>query len=193
MANRDLYDEEILETFRIGYVDDPLPGHNQYQGMLSIPYLRRSDNGEGMTVSLRFRCVSDHEHIGHGKYNTVHGDKPRMFNTSALIEYDDYVCVTEGEMDAMSLWLCGIPAVGIPGATAWKPHFEPPFWGYQNVYIFTDGDSAGEAFGQTVMERLNNAKILPCPSGHDVNSWLSSGNGYQRIKGMLSDDGHRPY
>src|SRR5690606_22396316 len=28
--------------FRLGYVADPLPGHEMYRGMLAIPYLRRS-------------------------------------------------------------------------------------------------------------------------------------------------------
>lgn len=190
LENRNLYWPELVEEFRLGFVDDPLPGHKKYEGMLAIPYLRRSENDEGMTVSIRFRCLNDHEHIGHGKYNTVHGDRPRMFNTNSLVNYDDFVCITEGEMDAISLHKVGAPAVGIPGAQAWREYFEPPFWGYKNVYVFTDGDQAGDEFGQTIVERLSNAKLIPCPEGHDVNSWLLSGKGRNAIRSVLNNDGH---
>ena len=34
--------KEEMDKFMLGYVAEPLPGHEQYQGMLAIPYLRWS-------------------------------------------------------------------------------------------------------------------------------------------------------
>lgn len=150
-----------------------------YRGMLAIPYLRWAPTGKGKgewaVVSIRFRCIRDHEHQGHGKYNTVSGDRPRMYNTVSLLHAHDKVAITEGEIDAITAKACGIEAVGIPGASSWQPHFREPFLGYETVYILADGDEAGMKFADTVAKSLPNGKIIPSPSGLDVNSWVMSG------------------
>src|SRR5687767_9119586 len=43
---------KALASFRLGYVDSPVVGHEQYRGRLAIPYLTAS----GIT-DLRFRSV----------------------------------------------------------------------------------------------------------------------------------------
>lgn len=141
-----------------------------YRGMMAVPYLRPSWDGELFVASIRFRCLEDHEHQGHGKYNTEAGDRPRMYNTQALLESNDIIAICEGEIDAITAELCGIPAVGVPGAQLWKNHFRDPFLGYETVYILADGDDAGRAFASTVKKDLPNAKHIPMPPGMDVNS-----------------------
>lgn len=163
-----------VDKFRLGYVADPLPGHDMYRGMLAVPYLRRAENGDWSVVSIRFRCIEDHDHKGHGKYMTVSGDRPRMFNTLSLMTPSDTVCVCEGEIDAITAFACGLDAVGIPGATSWQPHFRAPFLGYETVYVLADGDDAGMKFAHTVASSLPNAKIIPFPPGEDVNSVVLS-------------------
>ena len=138
--------------------------------MLSIPYIRQTASGKYTFVSIRFRCIVDHDHKGHGKYMTLPGDRPRMFNTSALLGAESEVGISEGELDAITASLCGIPTVGIPGATSWQPHFVQPFEGYETVFIFADGDEPGMKFATTVAKTLPNSKIIPCPDGMDVNS-----------------------
>ena len=171
----------IVDRFKLGYVADPVPGHDQYKGMLAVPYLRRSESNDALVVSIRFRCLEDHEHIGHGKYNTVAGDPARLYNTRAITESDEYIAITEGEFDAIAMTMAGMAAVGIPGVQTWKDHFDTIFRGYKTVYVFTDGDEAGRGFGRFVCERLKkNAKQIPCPPGEDVNSWLAGG-GYDDI------------
>jgi hypothetical protein len=167
---------EEVENFRLGFVDDPLPGHEQFRGFLAIPYLRRSEKHTGSVVSIRFRCVTDHSHQGHGKYMTVAGDRPRLFNTLALLRRSPTIAITEGEFDAITAQVCGLPAVGVPGAAAWQPHFREPFLGYREVFILSDGDEAGYAFANTVAGSLPNAKIIPMPPGEDVNSFVQKNN-----------------
>lgn len=161
-----------VDNFKLGYVADPLPGHEMFRGFLAIPYLRRSESHQGAVVSIRFRCIEDHEHKGHGKYMTVAGDRPRLFNTLALLRKSATISITEGELDAITAQVCGLPAVGVPGAAAWQPWFREPFLGYREVFILSDGDDAGMTFANTVASSLPNSKIIPMPPGEDVNSFV---------------------
>lgn len=158
--------------FRIGYVDDPLPGHEMYRGMLALPYLRKSYEFDWGVASIRFRCIEGHEHHGHGKYMTVAGDRPRLYNTLSLWKGAETVAITEGELDAIAAEFCDIRAVGVPGATSWQRYFREPFLGYQTVYILADGDEAGMQFANTVASDLPNARIVPMPKGSDVNDFV---------------------
>lgn len=181
LEKRGLMKEEIREVvarFRFGFVSDPLPGHEMYRGMLAIPYLRVSSDGQWSVTQMRFRCLEGPDagmggtcaHEYHGKYNTVAGDKPRLYNTLALIQNDDWIAITEGEIDAVTATVNGIPAVGVPGAKLWHPRFREPFLGYESVYVLADGDKAGVEFAEVVARNLPNAKIIPMPDGEDVNS-----------------------
>lgn len=178
---------EGTEAFGLGYVADPLPGHEQYRGMLSVPYLRRSVSGWSV-VSMRFRCVvPECPHNGHGKYMSLPGDTPRLFNTPVLLADHDWVAITEGEIDAVSASVSGVPAVGVSGVESWKPHWRLPFLGYEAVYVLADGDDPGMRFARGVAKELPNAKILPSAPGEDVNSeMVARGRGYIRDKVMRS-------
>jgi DNA primase len=101
---------------------------------------------------------------------TVAGDRPRLFNTKALLAPSNYVVVTEGELDAVTLEDMGVPAVGVPGAQAWQAHFREPFLGYRKVIVVADGDDAGLSFAQSIAKTLSNASVIVMPAGEDVNS-----------------------
>lgn len=166
--------QPVVEKFRLGFVAEPLLGHEMYRGFLAIPYLRWSQENGWSVVSIRFRCIQDHDHTGHGKYMTQSGDRPRLFNTLALLQPSPVVAITEGEIDAITAQAVGIPTVGIPGAQAWQKWFREPFLGYRDVLILADGDEAGYKMGETVAKNLPNARIVPMPPGEDVNSLVIS-------------------
>lgn len=175
--------KDRVDKFRIGFVDEPLPGHEMYQGMLAIPYLRRTQTGDWSVVSLRFRCLEkDCLHKSHGKYNTVAGDTPRLFNTNALIDSDDEVGIAEGEMDAITGSLLGLPTVGVPGVSSWKPHFTAPFLGYETVWVFADGDTPGREFASGLRPKLPNIRVVQMPNGHDLSSYVLTPEGLADIK-----------
>lgn len=142
-----------------------------FRGFLAIPYLRWSLEFGWSVVSIRFRRLDGRD----PKYLTVAGDRPRLYNTPALLKNTPTIAITEGEIDAISAEACGIPTVGVPGAEAWKPHFREPFLGYREVYVLADGDEPGLRFANTIAEKLPNAKVIPCPTGQDINSLLVSG------------------
>jgi DNA primase len=90
---------------------------------------------------------------------------------------EPYVCVTEGEFDAIAAHQAGLPAVGFPGVSSIKePYYLRPFKGYEAVYILADNDDKGqgETFAEKVAENVQNARIILMPKGHDVNSFLKA-------------------
>jgi DNA primase len=121
-------------------------------------------------ATVRFRRLDG----GNPKYMTVPGDKPRLYNTHALTRYSKDMAITEGELDAVTAELAGIPTVGVPGAQMWKPYFRELFLGYRNVNILADGDEAGMEFARQVAKSLHNSRIIPMPDGEDVNSLVLS-------------------
>lgn len=162
---------DSVNYFRLGVVEDPLPSHEHYQGMLAIPYI--APNGD--TLSIRFRNLAD---TG-PKYLTMPGDKPRPFNTPSIERHAVNICLTEGEIDTMILHQLGLPAIGIPGAKVWKKEWSLIFKPYRIVYVFTDGDTAGREFGQMIAGELSNARIIDMGTyidqdgntvSHDVNT-----------------------
>ena len=165
-----------LSKYRLGFVEEPVPGHEQYKGMLAIPYLRWAPKAGWTVVSIRFRCLLEHQHgqpLCH-KYNTVAGDTSRLYNTAALLEDSDDVGISEGEPDALSATLSGIPTAGVAGAQGWKKHFTKAFLGYRTVFVFGDGDSAGRTFANKVASGLPNGRAVIMPDGEDVSSIVAS-------------------
>ncbi|WP_066904076.1 toprim domain-containing protein [Mycolicibacterium houstonense] len=159
---------------------DPVPGHEQYRGRLAIPYLRWAPDIGWQVVSIRFRRLDDQK----PKYMTVAGDRPRLYNTLALLKRSPVIGLAEGEIDAITADIAGIPTVGVPGTQSWQDHFREPFLGYRDVFVFADGDEAGEKFSEFVAGVLPNAKIIPMPPGEDVNSLVTS-QGAQALKDRI--------
>lgn len=155
-----------MTSYGLGFVAEPLRTHDQYRGMLAIPYFRVHPDHGPLVVSIRFRRLDNSD----PKYMTQAGDRPRLYNTVALTRPSPSIAITEGEIDAITSELVGIGCVGVPGAQAWQPHFREPFLGYRDVYVLADGDEAGQRFANAVAKSLPNARVIPMPPGEDVNS-----------------------
>ncbi|MFT2017700.1 toprim domain-containing protein [Streptomyces sp. 796.1] len=176
---------EQAEQFRVGYVSDPITGHEWYRGRLAIPYLRPA-GGVHALATMRFRCIADecvkdgsgayvqpHEeaHEKHAKYLTIPGHNPHLFNTAALLT-SSTVVLCEGELDAMAVSGLGVPAVGVPGVASWRDHFDPAFAGLATTLVVGDGDEAGRAFTRKVCERLASARPIDLGDGYDANRFI---------------------
>lgn len=175
LASRGLL--QYHKKYSLGYVAEPLEGHKKYRGMLAIPYIRTNPKGEVFVVTIRFRCIQDHDHkdkrVCGQKYRSMPGDTPRLFNTVELTKDHDVIAITEGEMDAIVATECGIPTVSAQGVKSWKPHFSVPFQGYEKVLVLADNDDSrgeGYEFGKMLAAEIPNVKIVEMLRGHDVNS-----------------------
>jgi DNA primase len=163
LASRHI-DRAIAENHRLGVVVDPLPGHERMVGRLVIPYLGRSD----MVSALRFRSLDQSE----PKYLGLPGVELRLFKVRSLHEAGDSIHITEGELDAISLAVCGLHAVGVPGVTSWKKHHPRLFAGFSRVFIWGDGDQPGRGFAEKLAREIDQAIVVPVPDGADCNSLL---------------------
>ncbi len=146
-----------------------MPGHEDYAGWVTIPYLRPAG-----PVALKFRRLDD----GKPKYLSLPGYGTHLFNTEALRGPGRVVGACEGEFDAIILTACcGIPTVGIPGATQWRNRREwPELFEGRQVLMFPDvdrkkeGDDPGDKLGKAVAESLDSVRVvrLPEPEGEDT-------------------------
>lgn len=174
---------DVAKRFELGTVVDPLNGHEDYTGWLSIPYL----TAMGICVSVKFRRLDD----GKPKYGQPTGQKQHLYNVSDILIASPRIVVCEGELDAVVVsGVLGIPAVGVPGVTAWKPHFAKLFTGYDTVYIVGDNDSKedgtnpGAEFSRRVQSELSNGVIVTLPPAMDINDFYLI-NGKQETEKLL--------
>jgi DNA primase len=167
--------KEAQTFFRLGYVGNPLKGHEKYSGSLSIPYI----TGSGV-VTLRFRT------FGRGaKYLSLPGAVGRPFGVGLLGE-EAPVYIVEGELDAISCWIAGLPTVGFPGANTWAPVFSRIFR-FRSVVVVADGDEPGMRFAEEVARDIERCDIISCPPGEDANSILVS-QGPEGLRNLVGAD-----
>ncbi|MFC4501730.1 MULTISPECIES: topoisomerase [Streptomyces] len=181
--------DDVAPSFGLGFVASAIPGHERYAGHLAIPYLRPA-GGEDSVATVRFRCIADkcvkdadgryffetgqkerHSefHSKTGKYLTLPGDPPRLFNTPALIRPSPVLVVVEGEFDAMTWEAAGVPGIGAPGTGTWRDYWSPALLGYQTVYLISE-DAAGFKFMESLAAQMPNAKIIEMAGNQDSNS-----------------------
>lgn len=169
---------ETISQFQLGAVVNPDGLDDQALGKIAIPYLTR--NG---VIALRFRRGPD----GEGpKYWQPPKSNISMFNVNELVKHQRWIVVCEGEIDCITAVQAGIPAVGIPGASAWKAHYRTLFEGYERVIILADNDDkgAGEEFAKKVAEEVPAPAIIKLPEGEDVNSFYVK-HGAKELRALL--------
>ena len=75
------------------------------------------------------------------------------------------IVLAEGESDAQSLWMMGIPCLGIPGATLFKSEWARQYLKDRPLWLHHEGDAGGDAFLRLTAQRLKEA-------GHTAPLWL---------------------
>lgn len=171
-------DPELAKNFQLGLVADPIPGHERYRGRLAIPFLGRDDQVYGM----RFRTIQ----VDDGpKYLGIQGVPTRLYNLRHIhVPEVPFMCITEGEIDSISLVAAGFHSVGVCGADSWKRHHPRLFAGFERVYVFGDGDEAGRKFSRQVVGSIPSGVEIVLPEGQDVNSILVAG-GPEAVKELV--------
>ena len=162
--------EEVAALYMLGTVTDPINEHELHNGWLSIPYI----TAMGYCVGFKFRRLDD----GKPKYGSPTGQKAHLYNVTDITIMSRHIVVCEGELDTVIVsGMLGIPAVGVPGVQAWKPHFAKLFSGYDTVYIVgdndvkEDGSNPGADFSKRVHQELLNGTIITLPPNMDINDY----------------------
>lgn len=182
------FTKELAEEHLLGIVPvDCDPAHAQFIGWLSIPY--RVVNG---VAGFKFRRIDGEPGP---KYMAPLHQPARLFNSITLATATESVAICEGELDAIIASQI-LPAVGVPGAKAWRPHFGRLFAGFRNVYVLADNDDKGDGsanpgmeLAQKVLSEVEHAELIPLPAGCDVNSIvLAEGvDGLKKRMGLNSE------
>lgn len=135
--------EETIRDFKLGAVVTPIDeSHKRFTGMICIPNLSGAEDQH--PVNIKFRDLNPESDK---KYDGPSGQVLRLFNLRALRSAGEFVCVVEGEFDAIVLSQCGLPAIGVPGAQ----QFSGKGHNYRNrlldgidVILCPDNDKAGQ-------------------------------------------------
>lgn len=135
------------ERFRLGWVGQPVNGHERFRGGIVIPYVARL--GRVMVAKVRHT----REGVKH-KYGTFpSGRRVHPYNVAASDAA--YPIVVEGEFDAMILSQLGYPAVALPGATTWDRAWRWLFRDAELVTVIGDSDKAGRNMAGRVLGDLS--------------------------------------
>mgnify|MGYP003632567765 CR=1 FL=1 len=152
---------ETIDAFKIGATD---------RGII-FPFLK-----DGELVMAKYRELD-------GKpIPTASGCKPILFGWQTIPDDAREVVICEGEIDAMSMFQAGLPALSVPfgagsgGKHNWIEHEYADLDRFETIYICMDADGPGEAAAADLVERLgrHRCKIVDLPE-NDVNDCLLSG------------------
>lgn len=168
----------------LGYVAEPVVGHQSFKGRLAIPYITQAG-----TVNMTFRCVRDHDckmQPNHHKYLKPKGLDATLYGVADTFKDSLDIALIEGEIDTIVMSdLVGFPAVGSPGAEHWKPWWTDILKDFRRVFVFMDGDKAGHELGERAQKELGMAAVLvPFEEREDTNSTFLK-YGPKHIKEMI--------
>src|SRR5690606_41856053 len=80
------------------------------------------------------------------------------FSVGSIEKAGDVLHVAEGEFDAIILNSVGLPAIGLPGASNWKPSYRRLLAGFSRIWIWADPDQAGGGMARRLEQALPSAR-----------------------------------
>ena len=150
---------------------------------IRIPYLDES----GEEVAIRFRVHM--ESAPRFKWKT--GSKPILYGLHRLANAQALgsVVLVEGESDCHTLWLRGIPALGIPGANNWREEWAETLHGINTVFVVRETDTAGSALCKKLLSGALRDRLRIVDLGvKDVSTlYLRDPNDFERAFGTALD------
>jgi DNA primase len=161
---------------RLGFFN--AAGHlRYYRHKLLFPYL----DPQGRPVYLQARAIEADAAGLKGpapKELSMSGPIPLPYNCRLLDGEPGQIYLCEGVIDTLTLIEQGFPAVGIPGASNFKPAWADLFRN-KSVHVAFDPDAPGESGAAKAIERLQahgiEARRLTPPAGMDLNDWFRKG------------------
>lgn len=154
---------ETIAAFRIA---EQTRGDKTYA---VFPYLR-----DGELVNLKYRNIAEKKDM-----RQEGGAEPCLFGWHLIDPKARTVAITEGEIDAMTLHQCGIPALSVnagAGNHQWLENDWERLERFDEIVVFFDNDTAGEDGAKEVIRRLGmeRCKRVTLPT-KDANDYLMQG------------------
>lgn len=91
------------------------------------------------------------------------GSKPHLFGWQAIGHNEREVCITEGEIDALTVADWGFPALSVHSGTQnldWIDHDYDALARFSKIYILTDQDEPGEKCAESIAARLGRERCF---------------------------------
>ena len=180
--------KEILEKFHIkAQIQNP-----SYQGVSNWILFPFEKNDE--TIFVKYLGV---ERIDGKKFKTEKGCKPILFGWQALDAKANYLIITEGEIDTISLTQLGFPSLSVPlgggqkGSNDWINYEFESLDIFETIYLCFDPDKAGDTGLNDVANRLGRhlCRKLKLPY-KDPNECLGKGFTHEDMQLCLDDAGY---
>jgi DNA-binding transcriptional ArsR family regulator len=157
-------------------------------GGIEILYLTR----EGELHAVRYRLALE----GDNRFKWRKGDTAILYGLWRLGEWagSDTLYLCEGETDTLTLWHAGLPALGIPGATAWREAWWREVEAFSRIVAIPDADQAGSQLVEKLratcpLELTERVYVLQLPEGvKDANElWQREGANAERFRNALAE------
>ena len=134
-----------------------------------FPYIR-----DGELVNVKYRNIAEKKDM-----RQEGGAEPCLFGWHLIDPKARTVAICEGEIDAMTLHQCGIPALSVnagAGNHQWLENDWERLERFDEVLVFFDNDTAGEDGAKEVIRRLGmeRCKRVTLPT-KDANDYLMQG------------------
>lgn len=134
-----------------------------------FPYLR-----DGVLVNVKYRNVAEKKDM-----RQEGGAEPCLFGWHLIDPKCRTVAITEGEIDAMTLHQCGIPALSVnagAGNHQWLENDWDRLERFSEILVFFDSDEPGQKGAREVANRIgaDRCKIVTIPA-KDANDYLLQG------------------
>lgn len=156
-------EQRTIDAFKIGEMS------RDGKEIAVFPYLR-----DGVLINAKYRNPDDKKDMRQEK-----DAEPCLFGWHLIDPKVRQVAICEGEIDAMTLWQAGIPALSV-NAGAGNHQWIESDWDrlerFSDILIAFDADDAGRKGAKEVTRRLGIARCrnLTFPA-KDANEWLQSG------------------
>ena len=152
-----------LEAFRIG--------EQERNGTVYavFPYIR-----DGELINAKYRNIAEKKDM-----RQEAGAEPCLFGWHLIDPKKRGIAITEGEIDAMSLYQVGIPALSVnagAGNHQWIDNDWSRLERFSEIYLCYDNDEAGQKGAKEVANRLglDRCKVVTFPT-KDANDFLLTG------------------
>jgi hypothetical protein len=126
--------------------------------VVRVPYF----SPDGQEVAVRYRKALS----GDNRFSWRKGDKVQLYGLWRLREIQEagWVLLVEGESDCWAGWVYDLPALGLPGASTWKPEWGEHFKGMR-VFLWSEPDKAGQALPARIGKDLPDLMVITAPDG----------------------------
>lgn len=61
----------------------------------------------------------------------------------------------------MTLAQMGYTAIGLPGASSWRPHHAAMLAGAERIYVWADPDDPGQDLAEQILSAMPRARLVP--------------------------------